>query len=44
MLGQAAPPPPAQELAAVVAYLHVPTTFALIAALSAHVVSVFFYW
>jgi hypothetical protein len=25
-------------------YVHVPTTFALIAALSAHVVSVFFYW
>lgn len=25
-------------------YIHVPTTFALIAALSAHIVSVFFYW
>jgi hypothetical protein len=25
-------------------YVHVPTTFALIAALSAHIVSVFFYW
>jgi hypothetical protein len=25
-------------------YVHVPVTFALIAALSAHIVSVFFYW
>ena len=25
-------------------YVHVPMTFALIAALSAHIVSVFFYW
>jgi hypothetical protein len=25
-------------------YVHVPTTFALIAALTAHIVSVFFYW
>jgi hypothetical protein len=25
-------------------YVHVPLTFALIAALSAHIVSVFFYW
>ena len=25
-------------------YIHVPVTFALIAALSAHIVSVFFYW
>jgi len=25
-------------------YFHVPVTFALIAALTAHVVSVFFYW
>jgi hypothetical protein len=25
-------------------YLHVPLTFALIAALVAHIVSVFFYW
>ena len=25
-------------------YVHVPATFALVAALSAHVVSVFFYW
>ena len=25
-------------------YVHVPLTFALIAALSAHIISVFFYW
>ena len=25
-------------------YVHVPLTFALIAALAAHIVSVFFYW
>jgi hypothetical protein len=25
-------------------YVHVPVTFALLAALSAHIVSVFFYW
>jgi hypothetical protein len=25
-------------------YVHVPATFALIAALAAHIVSVFFYW
>ena len=25
-------------------YVHVPVTFALIAALAAHIVSVFFYW
>jgi hypothetical protein len=25
-------------------YAHVPLTFALIAALSAHIISVFFYW
>jgi hypothetical protein len=25
-------------------YIHVPFTFALIAALTAHIVSVFFYW
>ena len=25
-------------------YLHVPLTFALLAALTAHVISVFFYW
>jgi hypothetical protein len=25
-------------------YIHVPATFALIAALAAHIVSVFFYW
>ena len=25
-------------------YIHVPVTFALIAALSAHIISVFFYW
>ena len=25
-------------------YVHVPTTFALIAALTAHIVAVFFYW
>ena len=25
-------------------YVHVPATFALLAALTAHIVSVFFYW